>query len=96
VRGTGLEPARLAATEPKGGGTSAKPLVLLESDSPGSARKSQGKTEYRHSAPVEVDEVEAALQRALEAWRSRDPERARGALLAAEALVLAALIGGGK
>lgn len=59
---------------------------------PETASKSPEKTEYRRSAPVFGDEVEAAILRALEAWNGADPERARAELVVAEALVRASLV----
>jgi hypothetical protein len=93
VRGTGLEPARLAAPEPKASASDAKPLDLLESESPGVDRKSLEETEYRHSVQESGDEVERTIWRALAAWREGDPERARAALGIAQELISADLIG---
>ena len=69
-------------------------MDLLESESPGVDRKRQEETEYRPSGTVSGGEVERTIQRALEAWRAGDPERARAALREAWELVGAALMGG--
>jgi hypothetical protein len=58
-------------------------LDLLGSELPGSATESQEETEYRRTAPVGADGVEAGLLEALKAWREGDVGKARKALLKA-------------